>query len=318
MIEISQHFTMDFFLTSRHILQEYGLEHLKYTAFVRVSGYKSLLSASDMSLAVTALLECDLNKGGKGSEKPNTSAFAEMPPNDENMEEISLMNSFNVAYDALNSNSLTSTFGTIGGGEVGGSAEGADLSTIVNGGDVNGNNGLGVGIRLALSVQKAIIATGISLVERRAITRLSHFRYAYLHATSHGANGTKVFDGGDTDDDGSRNTHHIFAKPLALTRLASYLMEMHRENKKWTGAKALPLVLLAEKPQTKSYLVVGFECPVIKGSSKKNNFRERFEMAANSLEDGEFVFDSFDANVIEVKSDVGRFIEQLHYMIDSM
>lgn len=298
--------------------EEYGLEHLKYTAFVRVSGYKSLLSASDMSLAVTALLECDLNKGGKGSEKRNQSALAEIQPNDENMEEISLMNSFNVAYDALNSNSLTSTFGTIGGGEVGGSAEGADLSTIVNGGDVNGNNGLGVGIRLALSVQKAIIATGISLVERRAITRLSHFRYAYLHATSHGANGTKVFDDGDTDDDGSRNTHHIFAKPLALTRLASYLMEMHRENKNWIGAKALPLVLLAEKPQTKSYLVVGFECPVIKGSSKKNNFRERFEMAANSLEGGEFVFDSFDANVIEVKSDVGRFIEQLHYMIDSM
>eukprot|EP00557_Chaetoceros_sp_GSL56_P002943 CAMPEP_0176488214 /NCGR_PEP_ID=MMETSP0200_2-20121128/6584_1 /TAXON_ID=947934 /ORGANISM="Chaetoceros sp., Strain GSL56" /LENGTH=769 /DNA_ID=CAMNT_0017885171 /DNA_START=106 /DNA_END=2415 /DNA_ORIENTATION=- len=297
--------------------EEYGLEHLKYTAFVRVSGYKSLLSASDMSLAVTALLECDMNKGSKASEKRNT-ALSEMKRNDEQMEDESLMNSFNIAYDALNSNSLSSTFGTIGGGEVGGSAEGTDLSTIVNGGDVNGNNGLGVGIRLALSVQKAIIATGISLVERRAITRLSHFRYAYLHATSHGANGTKVFDGGDTDDDGSRNTHHIFSKPLALTRLASYLMEMHRENKKWTGSKALPLVLLAEKPQTKSYLVVGFECPVTKGSSKKNSFRERFELAANSLEDGEFVFDSFDANVIEVKSDVGRFIEQLHYMIDSM
>jgi hypothetical protein len=282
-----------------------------------VSGYKSLISASDMSLAVTALLECDLNKGNKVSEKANV-ARPETEPNDGIIEEVSLMNSFNVAYDALNSNSLSSAFGTIGGGEVGGSAEGADLSTIVNGGDVNGNNGLGVGIRLALSVQKAIIATGISLVERKAITRLSHFRYAYLHATSHGANGTKIFDGGDPEDDGSRNSHHIFSKPLALTRLASYLMDMHRENKKWTGSKALPLVLLAEKPQTKSYLVVGFECPVTKGSATKNRFSQRFEMAANSLEDGEFLFDSFDANVIEVKSDVGRFIEQLHYMIDSM
>jgi hypothetical protein len=41
-------------------------------------------------------------------------------------------------------------------------------------------------------------------------------------------------------------------------------------------------------------------------------------MAANSLEEGEFLFDSFDSNVIEVKSDVSRFIEQLHYMIDSV
>lgn len=294
--------------------EEYGLEHLKYTAFVRVSGYKSLLSASDMCLAVTALLECDTNKVSKTADK----VPSDKDVYDENKEQRELMHAFNIAYDALNSNSLSSTFGTIRGGEVGGLAEGMDLSTIVNGGDINGNNGLGVGVRLAISTQKAIIATGISLVERRAITRLSHFRYAYLHATSHGANGTKIFEGGASDEDTSRYSHHLFSKPLALTRLASYLMEMHRENKKWTGTRALPLVLLAEKPQTQSYLVVGFECPSVKGSLKKNTFRERFEMAASSLEDGEFVFDSFDANVIEVKSDVSRFIEQLHYMIDSM
>jgi len=34
---------------------------------------------------------------------------------------------------------------------------------------------------------------------------------------------------------------------------------------------------------------------------------------------GTFKFDSFDSNVVEVDgNDVQRFIEQLHYMMDSM
>lgn len=202
---------------------------------------------------------------------------------------------------------------------------------MVNGGEINGNTGLGAGVRLAIAVQKAIITTAVGLVERKAITRLSHFRYAYLHATSQGVNGSGHFQGGSSSNDNNggsgrdangngkaNSNHHIFAKPLALTKLAHYLMDMHRANQKWTGTRALPLILLAEKPQTQSYLVVGFEYPDIKGSTKKNHFGERFEMAARSME-GNFKFDSFDSHVIEVKSgDVGRFVEKLHYMIDSI
>lgn len=280
-----------------------------------MSGYKSLLSASDMSLAVTALLECDTAKSKESIQNGN--GGAEVQLDEEEEEERALTTSFNIAYDALNSNGSSSTFATIGGGGLGGSTEGTDLTTMVNGGDMNGNNGLGAGVRLAMSVQKSIISTAVSLVERNAITRLSHFRYAYLHATSHGENGSTKFQGGKADSN-KQNAHHIFSKPLALTKLANYLMDMHRANNKWTGTKALPLVLLAEKPQTQSYLVVGFEYPSIKGSTKRNSFKDRFEMAANSLEEGEFLFDSFDSNVIEVKSDVSRFIEQLHYMIDSV
>lgn len=283
------------------------MEHLKYTAFVRVSGYKSLLAASDMSLAITALLECDVNK------KNGKDLTDENDLDEEEEEERSLLNSFNTAYDSLNSNGSSSTFATIGGGELGGSTEGADLSTMVNGGDVTGNNGLGAGIRLAISVQKAIISTAVNLVTRKDFTRLTYFRYAYLHATSHGANGSARFQGGK--DTSKQNTAHIFAKPLALTRLASYIMEMHRESGKWVGTKALPLVLLAEKPETQSYLVVGFEYQSSKGSLKKNTFKEKFELAANASEDGEFLFDSFDSNVVEVKGDVQKFVETLHYLI---
>ncbi len=265
-----------------------------------------------MSLAVTALLECDTvqSKNINGEKKG-------VDLDEEKEEERSLISSFNVAYDALNSNGSSSAFASLGSIGPGSSSEGTDLSTIVNGGDFTGNTGLGAGIRLAISVQKAIIATAVSLVERKAITRLSHFRYAYLHATSHGTNGSTRFKGGKHDDTNKQNTHHIFSKPLALTKLAHYLMDMHRSNNKWTGTRSKPLVLLAEKPQTQSYLVVGFEYPDIKGSTKKNSFGEKFELAGNSME-GDFKFDSFDSNVVEVKGDVGRFIEQLHYMIDSV
>ena len=55
-------------------------------------------------------------------------------------------------------------------------------------------------------------------------------------------------------------THHIFAKPLALTRLAHFLMDMHRSDNKWSGTRARPaLVLLSKKPETQTYLVAGYE-----------------------------------------------------------
>ncbi len=302
--------------------QEYGLENLKYTAFVRVTGYKSLLSASDMSLAVTALLECDSYQSENANNHSQESAFPALSEEEE--EEHSLLSSFNVAYDALNSNAASSSvFGSLS--EVGGvgGTEGTDLSNIVNGGEMASNNGLGSGIRLAISVQRTIITTAVNLVERKAINRLSHFRYAYLHATSHGANGGKKGQGIGSSDGSSRdaqkNQHHIFAKPLALTKLAHFLMDMHRSNNKWTGTRALPLVLLAEKPQSHTYLVIGFEYPEMKGSVKNNKFGKKFELAAKTIDGIHFKFDSFDSHVVEIGSDdVSRFIEQLHYMIDSI
>mgnify|MGYP000001967598 CR=1 FL=1 len=68
-------------------VQEYGLEHLKYTAFIIVSGYKSLLSASDMSLAVTALLECDTSKSKDSMQNGDNGAEAELDEEEEEDEE---------------------------------------------------------------------------------------------------------------------------------------------------------------------------------------------------------------------------------------
>ena len=38
---------------------DFGLPQLEFTSFVRVTGYQSLLSASDTSYALSTLLECE-------------------------------------------------------------------------------------------------------------------------------------------------------------------------------------------------------------------------------------------------------------------
>lgn len=277
----------------------------EFTSFFRVTGYKSLLSASDTSHAVTALLEC---------ETPGTLDAEE---SEEDLDEDKMMvESFNIAYDALNSNIAPIV------GLNGLTTEGRDASSLVNGGSLSGNTGLAAGIRLAMSLQKSIISTAVSLVDRDAITRLRHFRYAYLTCTSAGENQTarsNLMRGNNTaKNNEEENKHHVFSKPLALSRLAQYLMDMHRENGKWAGAKSRPLVLMAEKPRTGTYLVVGYEYPERAGTFVKNKFGNNFELTAKSM-NGTFRFDSFDSNVVEVSGDdVQRFIEQLHYLMDSI
>lgn len=258
-------------------LQDYGLDKLEFTSFVRITGYNSLISASDASYAITALLESDT------------------PSADNNLE------AFHIAYDALNSNGSPNIILN----------EGHTTSNLVNGGSLSGNTGIGAGIRLVMALQKNVISTAVSLVERNAIVRLRHFRYAYITCTSQES---KTL----TPDNKDETMNHVFAKPLALTKLAHYLMDMHRENGKWTGNKSRPLVLMAEKPTTKSFIIVGFEYPEQTGHFVKNHFGKNFEFVAQTIQGTTFKFDSFDSNVVEVDApDVQKFVEQLHYLLDS-
>lgn len=299
---------------------------MSYTGFVRVTGYKSLLSASDMSYAVTALLECSAAAFEAGS---GDNDEADDNLNEEDREDREMIEAFNVAFDALNSNGSTSSAATRTLASMeGGGVEGADLSNLVNGGNMTGSTGLGAGIRLAMTLQRNIMATARSLVDRNAITRLSHFRYAYIHCSSAGAASSSSGPGGrvvtpDASKNGdstsrSASQFHVFAKPLVLTKLAHFLMDVHRENGKWTGIKSRPLVLLAEKPRSNTYMVVGYEYPEESGNVVRNKFGQNFELAAKSMK-GMFWFDSFDSNVVEVAAkDVQKFLEQLHYMMEQV
>jgi hypothetical protein len=292
-----------------------------------------------MSYAVTALLECSAAamdcsaRGGGGPDSNDDDCDGDdalLALNEEDREDREMMEAFNVAFDALNSNGGGPSTSAAASGALasmlgeGGGVEGADLSNLVNGGSMTGTTGLGAGIRLAMTLQRNIMAAARGLVDRNAITRLSHFRYAYLHCS--GGSGSRVVtpDPGRNGDaappSSSRRSDqfHVFAKPLVLTRLAHFLMDMHREDGKWTGTKSRPLVLLAEKPRSNTYMVIGYECPKEAGNVVRNRFGQNFELAAKSMR-GTFWFDSFDSNVVEVAArDVQKFLEQLHYMMEQV
>ena len=182
---------------------------------------------------------------------------------------------------------------------------------------------MATGLRLAMARQRAILATAASLIERKAIVRLSHFRYAYVTSTTPDVGDDDELQStgqatGQQDKTSTRTLEDaLFAQPLALLRLAHYLMDLHRENDKWTGSRARPLILVAAR-NTDTYLVVGYEFPESAGTVVANTFGKHFELAAQSMQ-GTFRFDSFDSNVVEVGAkDVQRFIEQLHYLLDSI
>ena len=252
--------------------EEYGLTNLVFTSFVRITGFKSLISAADMSLGISALLDSDS------------------------------VDAFDVAYD-----SLFDYAGVINGGGVGSG---------VGGGSGSGGTS---GLQAAMAQRKAIVQTAISLAERRDIVRLRHFRYAFINCSS-----SEAKQGGGGAAGAKQRQHqelyHLFCKPLALTSLAQWLMDMHRENGKWTGNKSRPLVLCAENPSKGTYMIVGYAYPDHAGQFSKNRFGKQFQSVCDSMGGSEFVHqDSFDANVVEVPSkEAQRFIEQLHYMMDNV
>jgi hypothetical protein len=298
--------------------QEYNLDHFEFTSFTRVTGYSSLLSASDTSYAVTALLEYEAPTAENNPEDSYNYSAADR-------DNVASIEAFNNAYDALGSHCSE----PIGGAWKTTTGEGYDASNLVNGGTLSTTFGIGAGLRFAMVLQKTIIHTAVGLMERGAIALLRHFRYAHVTSSS-GAGESNSHShiirndlihrsSNSGSNTGNQNTRdHLFSKPLALTRLAYFLMDMNRENGKWSGSRARPLVMIADKPNTNTCLIVGYEYPERAGDFVKNSFGKHFEMTAKSM-NGTFRFDSFDSNVVEVDAgDVQRFMEQLHYLLDAI
>lgn len=282
---------------------------MTFTSFNRVTGYSSLLSASDTSYAITALLEYETSTkdADNANENPSTSSS--------NNKAVSI-EAFNNAYEALGTHSEPMN-GLLNGLN----NEGYDSSNLVNGGSLSSNIGLGAGLRRAMALQKTIIATASGLMERGAIALLRHFRYAHVTSSTIGGdlNRADLIQSSRHNNAGNGKGDHIFSKPLALTRLAHFLMDMNRENGKWTGTKARPLILVADKPSTGKCLVVGYEYPERAGSLKNNRFGKHFERTASAIEGLSYKFDCFESNVIELNAgDVQRFMESLHVLLDDV
>jgi cell division control protein 45 len=172
------------------------------------------------------------------------------------------------------------------------------------------------GLQWAMKLQRLILATAISLVSRNAITRLRHFRYAYVTASS--GSGAVQHHHHHQQQQPTGTSYHVLAKPLALTRLAIYLMDMHRANGKWAG-KPLPLILLAEQPATQTFLVLGQEMSERHGHLSENKFGQYFELVSQSMKEAVARLELFDSHVVEVEAThAERFLEQLHYFMDSV
>ncbi|CAB9512033.1 control protein 45 homolog [Seminavis robusta] len=261
--------------------EEFGLEELEFTSFVRVTGFSTLTSASDTCYAASALLEC-----------PTISSSTEVDPSGDWD-----LQCFHAAYDSLGAGNHNQ----------------------------NGKTIMTTGLQWAMKLQRLILATAVGLVSRNAITRLRHFRYAYVTASSSGNSSSALAYSQSNNNSNNNAPYHVLAKPLALTRLAYYLMDMHRANGKWVGtdssgrSKALPLILLAEQPATQTFLVLGQQMSEKQGHLTKNKFGQYFELVAQTMKEAVARLESFDSHVVEVDAEhVERFLEQLHYFMDSV
>ncbi|CBJ26130.1 conserved unknown protein [Ectocarpus siliculosus] len=146
------------------------------------------------------------------------------------------------------------------------------------------------GLSLSMSLQRAVVQQAVTMMEKRSLTLFKHFRYAFIRSS-------------ETDE-------RLFTQPMALRKLAAFLIDVHRENGRWAGDKARPLVIMAERVST--YLVVGVTCPKIAGTVIKNRFGACFQLAAQQIQ-ARARHDGFEASVMEIsKEDVHDFIQALH------
>lgn len=126
------------------------------------------------------------------------------------------------------------------------------------------------GIKVSMELKQAIVRVGISIMERKLIVRVKHFRYVCLNIPE--------------------REQELFANANVLTQLALFLLHVHRASGKWGGPMAksnkpmtgaeeeedelaagarnkpiVPLVLITRNPAQNCFLVVGLTCPQTPG-----------------------------------------------------
>ncbi|KAI8617943.1 CDC45 family [Chytriomyces sp. MP71] len=159
------------------------------------------------------------------------------------------------------------------------------------------------GIQLSMQFQRAIVKTGISIIEKQQTKTTKTFRFATIGASSGSGN---HISGQRTSGLVGENDVSIFGKSTALLhRLGVFLMEAYREHKK----KQLPLILAAYNDETDCHLVIGI--PILKRGEMKNKFGMAFLKAAQRTNVA-FRSDAFDTSVAEIqRDDLIPFIESL-------
>ncbi|EEB05321.2 DNA replication pre-initiation complex subunit Cdc45 [Schizosaccharomyces japonicus yFS275] len=242
----------------------YGLDEVVYQSFIRTFGFKCTLSASDVTYAISALLES--GKSRLVLKKNNTARDIDENEDDyikqlEDEQNEEWLHNFYDAYDSLD-----------------------NVDAIEK------------ALTIAMSLQRSIVRSGITLLEKRNIKTLRSFRIGL------------VTEGADLK---------VFNHPLALTKLTLWVAEAINQQEKEMGKlKHLPLVLAALQEEKDSYLIVGTSTSTFSSKDEDdghghNKFGLAFQEVAN-MTSAKIRMDSFEASVIECKkSDLGVFLESL-------
>ncbi|GAB9473726.1 hypothetical protein Gpo141_00010873 [Globisporangium polare] len=187
------------------------------------------------------------------------------------------------------------------------------------------------GIKVAMELKQAIVRVGISIMERKLIVRVKHFRYISLTVPE--------------------REQELFANANVLTQLALFLLNVHRASGKWGGGalkqkpakksdadgdgddpnadeadelsaaaankSIVPLVLITRNPAQNCFLVVGITCPTNPGEIHRNTLGTAFKLAAGET-GANFRQDGFTSAVMEIQMDeIQYFVEQLHNVLDA-
>ncbi|CEG38165.1 cell division control protein 45 [Plasmopara halstedii] len=181
------------------------------------------------------------------------------------------------------------------------------------------------GIKVAMSLKQAIVRVGLSIMERKLIVRVKHFRYVCLNVPE--------------------REQELFAHANVLTQLALFLLNVHRASGKWGGTNGLgrkkvengdgedgddddetvdrtaktivPLVLITRNPVQNCFLIVGLTCPSTPGEIHRNTLGTAFKLAAGET-GANFRQNGFTSAVIEIQmNEIQYFVEQLHNVLDA-
>ncbi|KTW30903.1 DNA replication initiation factor CDC45 [Pneumocystis jirovecii RU7] len=268
--QVYTHMDMDLKKSLREKLDKfaplYGLNNLVFPSFVRTFGFKCTLSASDASYGLSALLETGKYKDGKYELDKENKSLEKKSTNDkqENLMRDFWLNYFYDAFDALD-----------------------DIDALCS------------SLKVAMELQKAIVRTGTSLIDKHAIRHLKAFRIAVLK------------EGPDLD---------IFTHPFALSKLALWISDAINEQEREQGrTRHLPFVIASLNERTDAYLLLGTSVSASSPldhiddniSCGRNRFGIIFSQLARATS-ARLRMDAFDAYCIEVfKSDLVGFLELL-------
>ncbi|KAF8654220.1 hypothetical protein AX16_003744 [Volvariella volvacea WC 439] len=294
------------------IAPEYGLVELSYPSFMRCSGYKSQpLSASDAVEGITALLdvaggvrlEVEIEGARNGGEWFGGGRLWEARGREKEPYRVG-------SNDTRESGLPNGSHGLVNGvaqrGD--GEAETADpteakpdeawwvknfwtaydaLADIVS---------LRESLNLSMSLHRAIIRQGTSIIDKQDIKTMRNHRVVVL------SQGPDLV---------------LFCHPAVLSRLALWLVDALREKLPGTSVngrskrKSLPFVVACLDEVKKSYVVVGVMGALEFGDVRKNSFSAAF-IHAQARCNAEVTHVSFDTNVIEInQTDLGIFLEAL-------